>query len=437
LPAHVETRVGMLILAAIAIFLFMGFQIGVFRFDQKQYAPYTLYLQDCSGLIPKAPVKIAGVKVGWIADIILEPSQKNHVRTTIMIQNKYQLYKDASAAIRQEGLLGSKYLEIIPGGSLHTILPAGSILQQPIESPIGVEEIMVQCKQILQQTSQVIEIFSNRMQQCLHEDHIKTALEIGDSIKKLSDSCNDQLIPIAQDTCLQVKENFKNISAEINTAVSGVKNIINRADSYEFVFDSHLEFMLQKAENYPHHDNKGFFNVRVHPSENYFYLIQVNYSERGYASRHEIQQTFFDSCDNQMRQTLFQRFNWRVGLQLGKIMGNYAVRAGVFENTFGIALDWQLPIPSDAIRWVSTFEMYELTGWNRVHDRRPHLKWINRLFLWSNIYFVFGADDFISKKNRSAFLGGGIRFGDDDFNYILSTMPINFMRGTLPVDNAR
>jgi hypothetical protein len=55
-----------------------------------------------------------------------------------------------------------------------------------------------------------------------------------------------------------------------------------------------------------------------------------------------------------------------------------------------------------------------------MNDRRPHLKWMNRIFFLNNLYFVFGADDFVSSTNANAFWGLGIRFGDDDMKYILS-----------------
>jgi len=61
-------------------------------------------------------------------------------------------------------------------------------------------------------------------------------------------------------------------------------------------------------------------------------------------------------------------------------------------------------------------------GWNRRDDKRPHLKWINRMFFMNNIYFTLGADDFASKRNASVFAGLGVRFGDDNVKYILSSM---------------
>ena len=41
-----ETIVGVFILAALGVFLYMGFRIGSFRFDRDQYASYTMFFKD-------------------------------------------------------------------------------------------------------------------------------------------------------------------------------------------------------------------------------------------------------------------------------------------------------------------------------------------------------------------------------------------------------
>ena len=44
------------------------------------------------------------------------------------------------------------------------------------------------------------------------------------------------------------------------------------------------------------------------------------------------------------------------------------------------------------------------------------------MFIMRNMYFTFGADDFVSKHNANAFVGIGIRFGDDDVKYVLGSI---------------
>ena len=60
----VEFIVGIFVLAALAILVYMASQIGAFRFDRIRYNTYSMNCKDVSGLSRKAMVKIAGVNVG-------------------------------------------------------------------------------------------------------------------------------------------------------------------------------------------------------------------------------------------------------------------------------------------------------------------------------------------------------------------------------------
>ena len=105
-------------------------------------------------------------------------------------------------------------------------------------------------------------------------------------------------------------------------------------------------------------------------------------------------------------------------MQFGKLFNYVTVRAGLIEGTGGFALDLFVPF-RERHGVLSTFKMYDFRGKNRLNDERPHLKWINRIFLYNSIYLAFGFDDFVSKNDRSIFLGAGFRFGDDDLKYFL------------------
>ena len=95
--------------------------------------------KDVSGLSRKALVKIAGVNVGWIEDIQL--CSNHQVLSTIMIHCDYILHGDACAVVRQDGLLGTKYLEIIPGNPATGRLAPGSVLATPHEQSCSLEDL--------------------------------------------------------------------------------------------------------------------------------------------------------------------------------------------------------------------------------------------------------------------------------------------------------
>ncbi len=73
--------------------------------------------QNIGQLKERAPVKIAGVRIGDVQSIQLEP-QRMDALVTMAISKKYDdIPEDSSAAIFTSGLLGDQYVGIQPGGS--------------------------------------------------------------------------------------------------------------------------------------------------------------------------------------------------------------------------------------------------------------------------------------------------------------------------------
>jgi phospholipid/cholesterol/gamma-HCH transport system substrate-binding protein len=73
--------------------------------------------QNIGQLKARAPVKIAGVKIGDVASIQLEPRRMDAL-VLLAISKKYDdIPDDSSAAIFTSGLLGDQYVGVEPGGS--------------------------------------------------------------------------------------------------------------------------------------------------------------------------------------------------------------------------------------------------------------------------------------------------------------------------------
>lgn len=86
------------------------------------YAPFT----KADGLMTGADVRIAGIKVGRV--INQELSEGYRVKVKLEFNKPILISDDSSAVIETDGLLGSKYLEIIPGGSEDMLTNGDEIL---------------------------------------------------------------------------------------------------------------------------------------------------------------------------------------------------------------------------------------------------------------------------------------------------------------------
>lgn len=110
-------KVGLLISATLAIVLFVIiFSGGIQSLIQKQ-EEIKIAISDVKGLRKGAPVRVAGVDVGQVLDIKLDKKYGTIVSVSIQSYILDYLREDAKATVQTLGLLGDKYIEIIPGES--------------------------------------------------------------------------------------------------------------------------------------------------------------------------------------------------------------------------------------------------------------------------------------------------------------------------------
>jgi phospholipid/cholesterol/gamma-HCH transport system substrate-binding protein len=86
-------------------------------------------------------VRIAGVKVGTIVSEKLDP-KTFLADVRISIDSAYKLPDDTVAKIVSAGLLGDKFMSLVPGGAEKTIPPGGRI--KFTQSPISIEDLIGQ-----------------------------------------------------------------------------------------------------------------------------------------------------------------------------------------------------------------------------------------------------------------------------------------------------
>lgn len=80
------------------------------------------------GLSNGADVRIAGVRVGSVTDTRIDP-QTFGADLTMRVDRSLRLPDDTSAEVTSEGLLGGRYVSLVPGGSDKVLADGGRITQ--------------------------------------------------------------------------------------------------------------------------------------------------------------------------------------------------------------------------------------------------------------------------------------------------------------------
>jgi phospholipid/cholesterol/gamma-HCH transport system substrate-binding protein len=86
----------------------------------------TARFDSIAGLAPGADVRIAGVKVGSVVDQRIDPQTFLAV-LTLRLDGNLRLPADSSAEIASEGLLGGRFVSVVPGGSDRILGNGGQI----------------------------------------------------------------------------------------------------------------------------------------------------------------------------------------------------------------------------------------------------------------------------------------------------------------------
>jgi phospholipid/cholesterol/gamma-HCH transport system substrate-binding protein len=81
---------------------------------------------EAGSLAPGAAVTVAGVKVGAVSQVTLEPKTYLAV-AKLSIDPTVKLPADSTAKITSDGLLGGAHIAIAPGASLDDLKPGGEI----------------------------------------------------------------------------------------------------------------------------------------------------------------------------------------------------------------------------------------------------------------------------------------------------------------------
>ena len=120
----IETIMGAVVLVVAAFFLGFAYTHA----DLKEVRGYAISARftNAAGLDRGADVRINGIKVGTVASMTLDPQTFVSV-VTFNIAKEIQLPDDTVGSIGSDGLLGSRYVQLLPGHG-KAMLAAGATL---------------------------------------------------------------------------------------------------------------------------------------------------------------------------------------------------------------------------------------------------------------------------------------------------------------------
>lgn len=155
-----ELEVGIFVFIGLIILVVFVLMIGDFRIINPGYS-FKVSFGFANGITVSAPVRLSGVEVGEVKGINIgydEQTKKPLVLVDVWVKKGTRIPIDSRVWVNMLGVLGEKYIEIIPGQNYQGLLRKGSLIIG--EDPVAIQELTDLSRTIAIQFGETIEKLS-------------------------------------------------------------------------------------------------------------------------------------------------------------------------------------------------------------------------------------------------------------------------------------
>lgn len=203
-----EAKVGLLVVAFIALIVLFSFKIGGDRLPWEDDGGYQVHVMfdSIAGLGVKSKVRYAGVEVGYVESIALDNGK---ARVTLRLDPDIQIRGNARFIIASMGLMGEKFVAISGGTNREGMLESDMTVQG--DAAVSMDQLMASLNVIGNDIGEI----TGAIKSAIGSDQNQNKLErIIDNVEVLSRS----LATVADendDSMSQTLQNFQIITEEL------------------------------------------------------------------------------------------------------------------------------------------------------------------------------------------------------------------------------
>lgn len=473
-----ETKVGAFFIGSIAV---LGVLIlrtkKIELFNDKPTRVFLTTFDNVAGLNKQGHVMIAGVKVGQVVSIEID---KGRALIVFTVDDKVGVYRNASASLNSIGILGEKFIDLNVGDSDKGELAKNAII--PSKNGIGLDKLMQTVATIGEDVKGITyalnksiggedgrakldEIMDNlrgitgEFRALAQENHgainntmanaeaitsdlrerlpllAKQFEKLGQSLNSMIEESRPEMKGVMADvrklaqSFQGTSDNLKSITDRINrgdgtigklltdeatiqklnSAVDNVNEMLGGMKKMDLRLDMNGSVWTKRDES------QVALGLELAPSKDYWYGLGVSSTPDGKVRDSKRKVTnpdgsvvFLDQRSITTDRTV--NFSATFNKRLGQ---NLVLNAGFIEGSGGAGAE--LRYFDDRFRMGAL--AYDFS--KRDDKKKPRYRFTTSYQVWKGIYGQAGVQDIANKDYRSFFLGGGIRWRDEDLKKLV------------------
>lgn len=470
-----ETKVGAFFIATLAVLgllILRTEKLDVFSGNSQ--AKVTTEFDQVAGLNLQSAVRVAGVRVGVVTGIDLDGKR---ARVTMSLPKDYPLYKDAAASLSSIGILGEKYIELDPGHPESGRMAENGVI--PSKVGPGLDNLMESLGQIAQDIKGVtyalnqsiggepgrakldeimdnVRVLTGEFRSMAQENHGTINATLG-NVQNMTAELKDKLPLIARQfedlgrnlndlvvsnkpeiqgvigdvrklaaSLQSTSDNIKSITAKLDrgegtigkllTDDSTVKKLNDAVDNVNSMLTGWKSMDMNLDLNAARWTRRGDSNVGLDidfvPARDHWYSLGFHSTPDGKIATSRTTSISNGATTQSSYVTTDQTFT--MNAQFAKrLADHYVLTAGIVEGKGGAGAEFRALDDKFRIGVLG----YDFTK----RDDKPNARYrITSSFqFYKNMYVQTGVQDLANKDLRSFFLGGGLRWTDEDLKKLV------------------
>ncbi|MCB1056982.1 MAG: MCE family protein [Acidobacteria bacterium] len=436
------------------------------------------------GLDDKAPVRVAGVRVGRVDGVTLDGRK---ARVSLLLDTPVPLVQGSVARIANAGLLGDKYIEIVPGPEGAPALPRNALL--PGETPPSFDDAFESIGKMGDSISELTgslnrEDVAGSLSELIAELQLTVRSiremvdanrdEVGSTVRNFETfsatlsrelpRLTEQMNRLLTDVDAMVAENrgnihdgianIRDITDRVQTSVDNLNSITSQIASGEgslgkLVYDDTAHDSLVSTLGSVEQGVTQLTDTLGRVSRMQFTLgLEGSYFAEPQESRTALSLLIDPGKDRFYNVELVDSPSGRTKTRTDVITttfpdGTSETQTITTERTyddFTLSAQFGFRFDNTDLR----AGLFESTGggaidqyfldrrlrlsveafdFSRSDDLDPRLRIYGRWQFNPNLYLVGGYDDLLESDRSSVFFGGGVRWKDEDLKYLLGSIP--------------